>query len=243
MKTKLLEINNNRGIFVDKASKKIAIMIGGFERATTTEKKFKELADKVLISSFRFDYSGIGLSDGDFRNMTVHSMQEELKGVIKNIGKNNKEIIIVSHSLSACVITEMDFYKKVFISPAFNQKELLRYYFTLSKWKGDKKIDWDNYRDYFNEKNFLEDCMKEGKMTKSNFISSGYFMENKDKDYSAFIKDSDHVLYIHGDKDEKVPMGSINMNFSNSIIVKDGDHDLERPDMMNQWIKKVVEFI
>ena len=78
MKIELLEFNNIngeilRGIFVskNKDKKKVALMVGGFERSATTQKKFKVLADNLNISSLRLDYTGIGLSDGDFSDLTV----------------------------------------------------------------------------------------------------------------------------------------------------------------------------
>lgn len=246
MKTKLLQINNNRGILVDKKDNKgnkiIVIMIGGFERAATTEKKFKKLADNLSLSSFRFDWSGIGLSDGEFSNVTVSSMKKELNSIVKELGKNYKRFMVVAHSLGCCVVADMEFEKKVLIAPALNQKELLRYYFVVSNFK-EKEITWDNYRRYLNERKFLKYCKKEDKMTKKNFIGSDYFIENKDKDYSKIIKNNKSVLHIHGDKDDKVPIESLNVKFINSIIVKGGDHDLERPDMMEQWLPQAIKFI
>jgi len=246
MKTKLLKIGNNRGILVDKNTDNIIIMIGGFERTATTEKKFKKLADNVNISSFRFDYSGIGLSDGDFSNITISSMTVELKNVLNELSKDYKNFIVFAHSLSACVIHNFDFEKNILISPALNQKELLRYYFVLSdpKLKDVKgKIDWSNYRNYLNEDDFLKNCELKNKMTKNNYIFPSYFLENKNIDYSKLIKRQDNILHIHGDKDDKVPIESLNIKFNNSIIVKNGDHDLERPDMMIQWEQKAIEFI
>ena len=73
MRTELLEFKNRkgnilRGILVlrKEDDKRAVLMIGGFERPTTTQKKFKILADNLNISSLRLDYTGIGLSDGDF---------------------------------------------------------------------------------------------------------------------------------------------------------------------------------
>ncbi len=243
MKTKLLKIKDNRGIFLEKGGDRVVVMIGGFERAATTEKKFKELADQLSISSFRFDYSGVGLSDGDFRNMTIGSMKKELKGVLDEFDKDYKKIVVVSHSLSGCVVSDMKLFKRVMISPALNQKELLRYYFVVSNFKNKKRIKWHNYRDYLNEYEFLKYCAGKGKMTKSNFIDYEYFIENKDKDYSKLVRGNDNILHIHGDKDDKVPIESLNIDFPRTIIVKKGDHDLERPDMRDQWVSFAVEFI
>ena len=50
-------------------------------------------------------------------------------------------------------------------------------------------------------------------------------------------------MHIHGNKDDKAPLENLNVEFKNKIIIKGGDHDLERPDMMEQWIKNAVDFI
>ena len=71
MKTKLIEFKNKsgntlRGILVmpcGSISNLGVICLHGFERVSTTEKKFKKLADKLAerkIPSFRFDYTGCG---------------------------------------------------------------------------------------------------------------------------------------------------------------------------------------
>ncbi|MCK5211920.1 hypothetical protein KAJ89_04420 [Candidatus Parcubacteria bacterium] len=247
MTTKLIKINNNRGILVDNNSDTVVVMLGGFERPTTTKKKFKALADKLLLSSFRFDYSGVGLSDGDFSGTTISSMKNELKDIISELKKlNYKKFIAVAHSLSACVIADMEFEKKILIAPALNQRDLLRYWFSLSvskKIKPNQAVNWQSYGGYLNEEDFLKDCTREDKMTKQNHISSAYFLENKDKDYSGFITNIDNILHIHGDKDDKVPLESLTIEFSASIIVKNGDHDLERPDMIDKWIDKILNFL
>lgn len=58
--TNLIEFTNKtndilRGILVQKDdNKKAVLMCGGFERLTTTEKKFKILADKLIEHLFSF---------------------------------------------------------------------------------------------------------------------------------------------------------------------------------------------
>jgi len=247
MITKLLKINNNRGILVDRSSDHAVLMVGGFERSATTEKKFKIIADNINMSSFRFDYSGVGLSDGDFSNITVNSMKKELNDVLTELKRMNyKKFSVVAHSLSACVVVDIAFEKKILIAPALNQEKLLRYWFTISnieKQKISENVDWGNYKKYFNEEAFLQDCKREDKMTKQNYISPAYFLENKDSDYFNLLKSESNILHIHGDKDDKVPIESLSGKFTKSIIVNGGDHDMERPDMIKQWLDSTIKFI
>jgi len=223
----------------------------GFERAGTTEKKFKKLTDRLAkkgVFSFRFDYTGCGLSDGDFRYTTVSSLKNDLEKAISIFKRNVKikKLVVVTHSLSACVVAKYGvkkFYKIVLISPALNQKELLRYWFVKLNYPKED-INWLNYQKFLNEKEFIKYCQIKLRMTKSNWISNKYFLGNKDVDCAPFFEESKNkVLHIHGEKDNKVPLESLSISFPKKIIVKEGDHDLERPDMIRQWLGKTINFI
>lgn len=258
---KLIEFKNRqgdalRGIAALAQSDEIALFLHGFERTSVTEKKFKVLADELLkknISSFRFDFTGTGLSDGDFAHATVASMADDLSRAIRAISEYGKNMHIVAHSLGACVAAQylqgsehVSYKSAVLLAPAFNQKELMRFWFVSS---GIKKADpalkiiWSNYRDYFDEAAFSADCERQDKMMKANYISADYFLENKDKDYAHVFTDMKNVLHIHGDADDKVPFESVTAQFPHQLIVKGGDHDCERPDMREQWTGKAIEFI
>jgi hypothetical protein len=50
-------------------------------------------------------------------------------------------------------------------------------------------------------------------------------------------------LHVHGEFDLSAPPESLGTEFPNRIIVKGGDHDLERPDFWEQWFPKAVEFL
>jgi esterase/lipase len=258
---KLIEFKNKegevlRGIFSDEGSSEIVFCIHGFEKTATTEAKFKRLSDELSknsISSFRFDFSGCGFSGGDFKDMMVEKITDELFSAIKKVGEDRK-ISIVCHSLAGCVLAgfkekypKIVFEKIILLAPALNQKELLRYYFAVSRAKRIDKnleVNWQNWKEYFFEEEFLKSYESEGRMSKANYFPKGYFEENKEKDYSSyFFGNEENILHIHGDKDSAVPKESVNINFKNMLIVKGGDHDMERPTMQSQWLKKTVEFL
>jgi pimeloyl-ACP methyl ester carboxylesterase len=248
--------NTLRGVLRKAAGNDIVICIHGFEGTATTAKKFKILADDLLknnFSSLRLDLTGNGLSDGDFRYTTVAKMTDDLERALDEAKKYGDKIHIIAHSLGACVVanyikhvTDAHFHSIILLAPALNQKALLRLWFVSSQTKKKElnlKITWDNYRDYLDERLFLKDCARQDKMTGSNYIAADYFLENKDVDYVTEFQDSGNILHIHGDNDDIVPLGSVNIAFKNQIIVKSGDHNLERPDMIEQWLEKTADFI
>ncbi len=87
------------------------------------------------------------------------------------------------------------------------------------------------------------DVRRTDKMTKANHIGADYFLENAKKNYSELIENTANILLIHGNKDDKVPPGSLTKAFDNIVIIENGDHDLERPDMIKQWLNTAVNFI
>lgn len=259
--TQLIEFKSHQGKtlkgLLDKAdSERGAIFIHGFER-TTVERKFKVLVDalKGRNNLFRFDFSGCGLSDGDFFDFSIDKSARELTKAIDIFVKNSgiKELILVGHSLGACIILhylhqlknyqaeQIKISKLIFLAPAFNQKELLRYYFVKAQDK-DGKIDWENYREFLDEEEFLKDVKKPKRMTKEHWLSNEYFLENKGLDYNDLLEAvSQEVLVIHGDSDDKVPL--VRNRKEPNIVVQGGDHDLQRPDMVEQYLGKVIEFL
>lgn len=255
METELLEFNNGngdtlRGIFVSNSNKgtNALLMVAGFEGSATTQKKFKLLADNVKIPSFRFDYSGIGLSDGDFSKLTVNNLALDIKSAVDLLNRKGfSGLYLVCHSLAACAasLTAEYFDKIVLLAPALNQKDLLRYWFVKSqndKRKFAELINWNNYKQYLNEEEFLKDC-ENTKITDMNEISPDYYMENKNANYCSRFKNiQEKIFLIHGLNDDIVPVESLTLNFNNKLLI-DGDHDLERPDMISKWLEPAVKFL
>lgn len=265
MKTKLVEFKNNNGDILrgiaaipEVVTGRGAVFLQGLERNATVEKKFRRLADALAargIISLRFDASGCGLSDGDFAKTTLRGRSNELMAAVnyfqKDFGK--MKISFVAHSLGMCALAlkldglEDIIERMVFISPALNQSDLMRYYYVRDM-MGTKEpgiiIGWDNYKKYLNEEEFTKDCSRTGRIMRENYIEPGYLLEAKDIDLSNYFdKIREKILHVHGEHDIKVPLGSLNTKFPNRIIVSGGDHDLERPDLFNQWFPQSVDFL
>lgn len=265
MKTQLIEFQNSkdeilRGILVESKNKprKGVIFVNGFERSGTVEPKFKDLSDKLYnegISSMRFDFSGLGLSDGNFKNTTLNNWTKEFSNAYDFFkSKTETEFVyVVGHSLGNCVIGKYleqnpkNIKKAVLISPALNQRDLMRYWFVSRKMKNENPeqlIKWNNYREFLDESEFQKDANKTDKMSKYNFIGAEYFQECSKLDLSnSFKKYRNEFLCILGDSDETVPTESLSVDFLNKIIVNGGDHDMEKPNQRIQWIDKAVEYL
>jgi len=263
MSTELIEFENEkkdtlRGIKYAPSQKTehIVIFLHGFERNTSVERKFKSLSDQLLqkgVATLRFDATGCGLSDGEFRNFTIANRASDFEKALATFAGYAK-VSIAAHSLGACVLDHYlslnpraQFSRILLIAPALNQKELLRYWFTQSEAQKNNPAqspNWQNYREYMNEDLFQAYCQKNDKMTSMNFLGSHYFTENENKIYGANLQAPDGgVLHVHGNADNKVPLESMGITFDNQLIVKGGDHDLERPDMLEQWLLPAVEFL
>lgn len=249
-----------RGLLNKADSDTGVIFIHGFER-TSLEYKFKNIADKIKgkVSLFYFDFSGGLLSDGSFEDISAEKLSKELDSAIqvfKSHCPEVKNIVLVAHSFGCPVVLKYLAEKKdstlkiVLLAPAFNQKELQRFWFA-SYVNSDKEITWDNFKGNFSEEEFEKMMKKPQRMSKAHYISNEYFLENKEIDYQnlfeSFKINFEKMLVVHGDKDDKVPLESNDkfLGFKNlkQIKVKGGNHDLQRPDMVEQYLEEIIDFI
>ncbi len=230
-------------------------MLGGFERAATPERKFKAFADALVardIASYRFDVTGIGLSDGDFYDTTTQSMADDLFEAISAVKNSGfKHISLVGHSHAACalslILPKVVIAHAVLIAPATNQQALLRMWFAQST-NPHADIDFSNYKTYLDEERYqhsLQDSSWTDMMTKSHALSPRLREINSRIDYATNYKNvpPEKILIIHGADDVLCPRESVNVRASHTVVVEGGNHDLEKPDQLNQWLPRAVEFI
>ncbi len=260
--TQLVEFKNQkgevlRGLFNEAQSDKAVVFAHGFEW-TTVERKFKNIVDALAgkINLFRFDFSGCGLSDGNFSDLTVDKLGRELETALTLLReKGIKEFYLVAHSFGGCValktaIKNMAVKKILFLAPAFNQKELMRFWFVVSQMKKEPvEITWENFKSYLNEEAFAQDVARRERMTKEHLLLNDYFAQNEKVDFQNLFDElkleRENILIVHGDKDDKVPPKSNNkLPVEVEIItVRGGDHDLQRPDMTEQYLDGAVDFL
>lgn len=120
----------------------VVVIMGGFARAATDEKLLRAIAEKAGKPCFIFDWHGVGMSTGNFGDVTVERLATDLKRVVGMLfAEGFSKFHFVGHSLGACVIalfgekyaSLFDIGKKIYIAPAFDQSFLLRYWFTQGR--------------------------------------------------------------------------------------------------------------
>ena len=247
-----------RGVVREGTPSRAVIFSHGLERTSITEQKFKRLADALeqrSVSSFAFDYTGTGLSNGDFNRTTVIRLADDFMRACEVLKKETgiSDIAVVGHSISGCVLGVVRkqipqlLSKIVLLGPALNMHDIL--YLKCAKKSARKDgflqpITWQNFREYLSEEVFQAQCQRKDIALAANILGTDFFTENKDADYSHLFTENTHnILHIHGDIDDRVPIESISVPFQNTIIVFGGDHELERPDMISQWLEKSVDFL
>ncbi|MCX6808972.1 MAG: alpha/beta hydrolase [Candidatus Berkelbacteria bacterium] len=262
--TKLIEFKNREGEtlrgLIDEAPGTMAVVfLHGFER-TTIEPKFKNIVDRLKgkFTLFRFDFTGTGMSDGDFSVTTVEKLSSDLEAAIRALQSDQsevKKIKFVTHSLGAVVATlylreNPEKVEKILaMAPAYNQKELQRYWFVRSEMKKADppvEISWDNYKDYLDENAFFEYCRSD-RMSKAHLLQSAYSEEVAETDYQILLDEdvTRKLMIVQSVLDDKVPFHSNNQLPAeiNLLKLEIGDHDLESPKAVEKYLDKVLEFI
>jgi alpha/beta superfamily hydrolase len=225
-------------------------MAAGFERASTTDKKFKSLADRLGelgVSSLRLDTAGIGLSDGDYGELSVDAMAASISSAAAWLRERGYPTVSAAgHSLGACAVAaswnQVEWNRAALLAPAFNQAALLRYAY-VQKERPDEAVTWDNFSRLLDEGRF-QVMVSQGMTTRHNRIASGYFEENMDRDYSRLLLPyGDLVMHVHGDGDDKVPLASADFRVAERIVVAGGDHDLDGPIQLEQWLSRAASWL
>jgi pimeloyl-ACP methyl ester carboxylesterase len=234
------------------------IFVHGFERSTT-EYQFKNFVDRLQkkVSLFRFDFSGCGISDGTFEDTTAMKQAAELHRALRVFRRecpDLKEIVVVAHSFGACVALQYQydhpraFAKMVFLGPAFNQRALQKYSFTCIS-QPTKNVTWANHEKFFSPIDFSRFVTQVKIPFKAHFVGRAFFKENMDKDYQTLlpfvISQTTPLLVVQCDEDKRVPPssnGSLPKEIE-QVEVHGGNHDFQRPDMVAQYMPKVLTFI
>ncbi|MAF36608.1 hypothetical protein CL622_05830 [archaeon] len=198
---------------------------------------FNPIREKILgeTNIFRFDFSGSGLSDGYFPDITIRDQTEEAKLAINEFKQaaGLKSIDLVGHSLGGIIALSIlsqlseEIRRVLLLAPALNFKAVIENFTKLKSIQeedGGKAFFWKNLK-----------------------IEKTFFLENHDADYQSLLDDvsTEKLLTFHGLKDESVPINSLKIlkSKSNFIEVPGGDHSLDHPEIVVSYISKAVKFL
>jgi len=196
-------------------------------------RKFVEIGRRFAergIAVLRFDFSGCGDSEGDFRNMSIRQEVEDFKAAYKFLVKqpkiDKKRIGFLGYSLGAliaCLFQVRNPVAKslVLVSPALDQENLMKIWLTpqkINSWKKKGYADMPKYR-----------------------IGIQYL--NEAKDYTPVVSNIKiPTLILHGKKDEDVPLKFSRRLFKvlagekKMAIAKEADHNFESHQALNKLI-------
>lgn len=234
----------------------LVFYLAGFEQPGTTQEKVKHLASSLAqknLALFRYDYPGLGISEGNFENMTVSRLVANFRRVVDFVKHEvqTDNFHVAAHSLGACVFAEslqsadvkelLQNGRAVLIAPALNQGGLHRYWHA-QKTNPEAKVTWENFKYLIDDKDYRKSMLHPSiREVRAHAINNSYFSEVMDKDYTSFITASNvPILWIHGSEDNVVPLQSVKIPYP-QIIVKNGDHDLEKPSYRT-WVEAAAEF-
>lgn len=216
---------NLSGILQDAGSNELVILCHGF-RSSKESKTICHLGDALAskgISSFRFDFSGNGESEGNFEYGNYYKEVEDLRTVVRFFREQNRDVTaILGHSKGGNVVIlyalkYKDVYSIVNVAGRFDLKG------------GIKERLGEDFMERIRKDGFLDVKDKTGKMYR---VTEASLMERIGIDMQAACMSLDEncrVLTVHGSKDSTVPPSDA-MEFSKLIrnhrleIIEEADH-------------------
>ena len=225
----------------EKGKPPLVIICHGFQNSKT-DRKFIKLArvlQKEGICVFRFDFEGCGDSEGDPKEITIKNEVADLNSAFKTVQNefdlDLKRVAFVGASLGNVVTSlllkqyKISAKTLVFWSQAFNQRELLK--------------NWYSKED-------IREIMKKGVIYKGDKkIGKNYFLENKNKDYSSALSELKlPILIIHGKEDKDVPLKfsqQLKRKYKNIslIILPKADHKFDDFQSQEQLVRHTQKWL
>lgn len=216
---------------------KIVVMFHGFtghknENAYMFRTLSREL-EKRGVASVRFDFSGSGDSDGDFKDMTYFTEVEEAVAIMKWTKESYSKVSMIGlgFSLGGAVLAQA----------SLQVKELLEKIVLISP-AGSIKNSFKNLCD---QKPQVGDCVDMG----GYLMSKAVYDTIKDFDLYQNLEQFDkEVLIIHGEKDQAVPLEygvryqEIYPN-ANIIIIPEAPHGYSTMEMRNELYENIMSYI
>lgn len=233
----------------------ITCFIHGFKR-TTRETKFHLLAE--ALAEQRIATVGIDLNLNDVQpRLTFKELLGRIETAEEHLRQDRgwKITNYVGHSLGSCLVTRHLYAKMqrerryhrgnvVMLSPALNQRDLLRYWHFRGKERttsfGEYCVGWNNTR----ELRFLTEKKSILPRYAQDYIHHDFSSETHNLGLPNEITGMKAIphLMVLGMLDRTVPVESNTRAFPHQTVVSD-DHELERPDSLAIWIPAAVQHL
>lgn len=202
--------------------------------------KIERSLEKFNIASVRFDFTGSGESDGDFKNMTLSSEIEDCENVFEFVRTldyiDKNDINILGFSMGAVVALVLcsrhreEIKNAILVSTAVNLYDIF-----IHGIRGDRLQK-------FMECGLLD---IDGKVIEKNVVDD-IFNYNF---YECAKNVCQNILIVHGDEDRSVPpiylVGLKNIIPGKTMLkfIEGADHCYDSPEYMNSLISYIDEFV
>jgi len=221
---------------------KVVILCHGFttDKNSATNIVFEKILNENKISTFRFDFTGHGESEGNLGEITISEAVNDIECAISSLKKSGySKIALVGSSFGGlasllCASKIDDLNLIALKSPVSDMYEL----FIL---QGGKRLieNWERH-------GYIDYSSSDGK----NFRLK-YSLVKEAKEINAYkvaSKIKIPVLIVHGDYDEAVPLAQSKKLASllrncKLEIVKGADHRYSNPEHFNKMVSLISDFI
>ncbi|MFH0889710.1 MAG: alpha/beta fold hydrolase [Candidatus Aenigmatarchaeota archaeon] len=212
----------------------IIISVHGFgtDRDYKVLRELSKHFEKRKISTMRFDFSGVGDSEGDVSDSSIEQMVDDLNAAVSYAKRTGfKKIIVAGHSLGGMVailaaVMNKDIHALMLMAPAIDMK------IAISRRK-------DTYK-------HIEGEMVEVAKTKVN----KRFLENIERDaYDEAKKLNIPVLIIHGNRDRSCDILHSKKFYGmlktakKMVTIKNANHHFSKKTHLNMLLKEAHGWI
>jgi len=267
-KTSLLEAPFKDGLIrgtitepLHEPAKKTLVCVHGFEWPASIDQKFRILAEELPKHGYRvirFDYRGNGLSDGKFRDTRIATMLEDLSLVLDHVAPD-ENVEIASYSIGTAITSlywknnPSRIGKIIFFGAAFDHASISRFvtlkralltlpFVRFTPRSLVERVAW-RFKQCAPIDKIFEKPFHPTKF--SHEISSDFYRDLLDLNVNPIAETipQEQRALVHGDRDHSSPRQNVTATFENEIVVKNGDHHLEKPAFIEQWLPFVKRFL
>ena len=217
------------------------ILVHGFAYYKEEDGIFVALAKRLAsegVSSYRFDFSGCGESEGNYINTTLSKLRDDLASILEFVKSkptvDTKRLGIVAQSFGTTVTIalEPEIKSLVMMGSILNGKEIIK--------------------DLFGEGYRPDGISVREESDKTTEIKPDFWKDFENHNLKNSVKQLNYpLLLIHGSKDDHVPISEMEAIFNlkseprKKVILEGTGHDLkpkrtEVYDLIVDWFKETL---